>query len=336
MVNSCPAFLFLPMKNFTIRTWHNIIAQMIGASCFILLFCGCNPRSTEPLLGFISTEQFKDGTENITVTSYWNNDSIMFGETRIRESILKYVGRNGDSLGLRLWYPPAGNYDSTQLIVLIPGYGASSLTLFPMAVACTRRNIITGIVSLRGFGQNSRHNPTFGLQEHQDVVDAISAFQKRSNISEVRVAIFGVSLGGVVAINAAVEDARIKGIVLEGIPFDLQKTADRVLSGRELSIARYALEGREAVVDSLSPKSSISRLRPTVPLMAQWGSQDDVVTADEQISLRQEFKKINPSVILRTIDSAGHTMRLGFPLSQQQAIRINEEIAEMLERVLQK
>ena len=188
------------------------IMNFFSASAFIGIACtllsACSTTTIEPLIGFRSIQQYADGSEIIAVTTYLNNDSIVFGQSRIRESIFKYVGRNGDSLQLRLWYPPEGQYDPQQLILLIPGYGASNVTMFPMAITCTRKNIITGIVSLRGFSQNARYNPAFGLQEHQDVIDAIAALQQATK-SPLKVAIFGASLGGVVAINAAVEDAHI-------------------------------------------------------------------------------------------------------------------------------
>ena len=123
---------------------------------------------------------------------------------------------------------------------------------------------------------------------------------------------------------------------MEGIPWDLQQAAARALSGRELSIAEYALQGREAIVDSLSPKHSIFRLRSTIPLLSQWGSRDEVVLPEEQKLLRKAFISINPTITLRSIDSAGHTMRLGWPLAQQQAVEINETIATILQQALGK
>lgn len=212
--------------------------------------------------------------------------------------------------------------------------------MFPMGLASTRRNIVTGIVTLRGSGLNARHNPTFGLQEHEDVVDAIRALQ-RTMQPRLKVAIFGVSLGGVVAVNAAAEDSHaedphIVGIALEGLPWDLQQAASRALSGRELAIVEYVLQGREAFVDSLSPKRSIPRLNAAIPLLAQWGGKDEVVTTEDQKLLREALIKVNPTITIHSIDSAGHTMRLGWPLPQQQAVAINEEIITTLQQALSK
>lgn len=109
-------------------------------------------------------------------------------------------------------------------IVLLHGYPADKADLLPLAAALHQRFTVL-LVDLRHFGKSEGRVTTLGVEERQDLKRAVDFLATRG-VSPVGV--FGLSLGGAVAIMTAAEEPRIRAVVAYA-PF-----ADLVQLGHDL------------------------------------------------------------------------------------------------------
>jgi dipeptidyl aminopeptidase/acylaminoacyl peptidase len=111
-----------------------------------------------------------------------------------------------DGAKLAGWFLPR---PSAAGIVLLHGYPADKADLLPLAAALHRRFAVL-LVDLRHFGKSEGSVTTLGLRERDDLRRALD-FLATQGVSPVGV--FGLSLGGAVAIMTAAEEPRIRAVV---------------------------------------------------------------------------------------------------------------------------
>ena len=183
-----------------------------------------------------------------------------------------------DGLKLAGWLVPRPR---ASAIVLLHGYPAEKADLLPIAAALAPRFTVL-LLDLRYFGGSEGRVTTLGWRERDDLRRAIDALAARG---VARVGVFGFSLGGAVALAAAVEDPRIRAIAVYA-PF-----ADLRVLGHELYAwlgpLRYPFVGLMRVwsrlflgldVTAPSPLTAAARLAIPVYLIAS--------REDEQIPFR--------------------------------------------------
>lgn len=309
-----------------------LLRAVLLAGCLVAI-SGCAAGSIG--IDVQTVERYPDSTMLVEVTTNYSGDTLNFGTARIREWNLRYVASNGDSLELRIWYPGGVPVDTSQIVLLIHGNSGSTFEMYPLAVETTRCGLVTGMVSLRGFGLNRKVPASYGLDESNDASEAISEYMKRHRLTHVSVGVFGVSLGGMVAVNLAADDRRVRGLALEGLILDLETSAKKLLPSEQFSELKRKFAGREDQFREKSPDVALDRL-PAMPVFARWGSEDKLVSAEERERLKELISTRSSGGMSVDVQGGGHTMRAGFPLSQQKAREGNEEIALFLQRTLRR
>jgi len=112
-----------------------------------------------------------------------------------------------DGVKLAGWLVPRSG---APAIVLLHGYPAEKADLLPIAAALAPRFTVL-LLDQRYFGQSGGRATTIGFRERRDLRRAIDFLAIRG-FSEVGV--FGLSLGGAVALLAAAEDPRIRAVAV--------------------------------------------------------------------------------------------------------------------------
>ena len=191
-------------------------------------------------------------------------------------------------------------------IVLLHGYPAEKTDMLPLAAVLARRFTVL-LVDLRYFGRSDGSVTTLGFRERNDLRRAIDALARRGFD---RVGVFGFSLGGAIAITAAVDEPRI-GAVAAYSPFaDLRMLAHELYAW--MGPLRYPFVGLMrlwsrvflgADVTALPPVAAAARLSIPVYLIA---SRDD-----EQIPFRdaerlREALAANPRAEYEVMDRGRH------------------------------
>src|SRR5438093_1096844 len=110
-----------------------------------------------------------------------------------------------DGVKLAAWLLPRAG---APAIVLLHGYPAEKADLLPIAAALAPRFTVL-LLDQRYFGRSGGRATTLGLRERRDLRRAIDFLAARGFD---QVGVFGLSLGGAVALLAAAEDPRIRAV----------------------------------------------------------------------------------------------------------------------------
>jgi uncharacterized protein len=106
-------------------------------------------------------------------------------------------------------------------LVLLHGYPAEKADLLPLAAALAPRFTVL-LLDQRYFGASGGRATTIGFRERDDLRRAIDFLASRGFRD---VGVFGLSLGGAVALLAAAEDSRIRAVVAYAPFADLRSLA---------------------------------------------------------------------------------------------------------------
>ena len=183
-----------------------------------------------------------------------------------------------DGLRLSAWFVAK---PGAPAIVLLHGYPAEKTDMLPLAAVLARRFTVL-LVDLRYFGRSEGRVTTLGFRERDDLRRTIDALTSRGFD---RVGVFGFSLGGAIAITAAVEEPRIAAVAAYSPFSDLRVLAHELYAW--MGPLRYPFVGLMrfwsrvflgADVTAFPPVLAAARLSIPVYLIA---SRDD-----EQIGFR--------------------------------------------------
>ncbi|MFI5263590.1 MAG: alpha/beta hydrolase [Candidatus Kapaibacterium sp.] len=304
--------------------------KLFVAGFILFLLCLNSCSSTKIELTMTSDKPYPDSSYDFSMATSIKKDTIFFGSSRLNERVLPYRSMKGDSLNIRIWFPGGQHVDSTKLILLVPGFHDEPYELFPLAIASTKRGIITAILSPRSIDVNRKCADDFGINEIQDAEDAFSAYQKTYNLPPLKIAAFGCSLGSVVALNLAVKDARVQVAVCESMMSDPVVTSKKLLSSAESDELQSLISSGGIHTADFSPETVIKEFPKEKKLFVDWGEKDKLISPEEQAHLQTLIGQYVPSATFKQIPGIGHVLRYGFPLSQQEALLLNEKIISFL------
>ena len=192
--------------------------------------------------------------------------------------------RADDGVQLAAWLVPR---PGAPAVILLHGYPADKSDLLPLAAALTPSFTLL-LVDLRSFGESEGSVTTLGHRERQDLRRAIDFVQSRGATA---VGVFGLSLGGAVALLTAAEDPRIRAVAAYA-PF-----ADLRALGQDLYawmwLARYPFVATMLLWSRVFLGADISRPAPvaaaarlTVPVLLVHSREDEQIPVRHAERLR--------------------------------------------------
>ena len=183
--------------------------------------------------------------------------------------------RADDGVQLAGWLVPR---PGAPLVVMLHGYPAEKADLLPLAAALAPSFAVL-LVDHRYFGESEGRTTTLGYRERQDLERVLDFAHSRGAPT---VGVFGLSLGGAVALLTAAEDSRIRAVAAYA-PF-----ADLRALGRDLYawmwLARYPFVEAMLVwsrvflgADIARPTPAAAAARLTVPVLLIHSRADDQI-----------------------------------------------------------
>ena len=191
-------------------------------------------------------------------------------------------------------------------VVLLHGYPAEKADMLPLAAALARRFTVL-LVDLRYFGRSGGRVTTLGFRERDDLRRAIDELARRGFD---RVGVFGFSLGGAIAITAAVDEPRIAAVAAYSPFSDLRVLAHELYAW--MGPLRYPFVGLMrlwsrlflgADVTAFPPVAAAARLAIPVYLMA---SRDDEQIPFGHAERLREALAANPRAEYEFTDRGRH------------------------------
>ncbi|RPI05747.1 MAG: alpha/beta hydrolase [Ignavibacteriae bacterium] len=120
-----------------------------------------------------------------------------------------------DGLKLNCWFVHQKN-NTKGTIIFLHGVGDCKIAGVEFTRALFQRGFNIFLYDSRQHGESEGYYCTYGFYEKRDVAAVITYLQSRTDASVGNIGIYGTSMGGAVAIQAAALDPRIACIVSEG------------------------------------------------------------------------------------------------------------------------
>jgi hypothetical protein len=209
------------------------------------------------------------------------------------------------SEGARLhgWFFPAANpANPAGTIVHCHGNAGNITAHFKFAAWLPARGWNLLCFDYRGYGRSTGRPTRAGVID--DVHAAIDYARMRSDVDADRLAVFGQSLGGSVAIVAlAQRDHAVAGLCVEG-PFASYREEARFVTRRVWYLwGASPLISRYLVSDDLSAIDYVNHL-PPMPKLFICGDQDHIVDYRQTVAL---YERASDPKKLWLIPNSGHT-----------------------------
>jgi competence protein ComEC len=217
-----------------------------------------------------------------------------------------------------------------RTLAILHGFGEDRSALFARAEALSGRGWNVAVLDARGRGQSEGDRTSFGGRESYDLIGWLDVLSERVGAG-VRLAAWGRSMGATTVLKAAVEDDRLRAIVLEAPYPDLKPAVKSWLSRLGLPGFFSALLLRRA-----EGLAGVSLHRPTpielaesarMPALLLIGSDDPIAPPDQGRRLASAFP--SPATVIE-VPGARHQDVFdvgGEPLVEQVAAFLDEAVS---------
>jgi uncharacterized protein len=235
-----------------------------------------------------------------TATNYLDNDFIEYD---------KVLVTSFDSIKLKGYHVKSFSGKPKASLILVHGIGGCKEHFTNLAANLSKKGYDCWLFDNRAHGESEGLYSTYGYLEKKDIKAIVDAIKMKT--PETKVAIWGNSLGGAIAIQALEYDKRLEfGIIessfanLRQIVYDYQKRlffdigikfASNVALNEAGEIARFN-------PDEVSPIDSVKKI--TQPIMICHGDKDENISIEYGKALFNNLASKDKSFVL--VKGGGH------------------------------
>lgn len=221
---------------------------------------------------------------------------------------------NGRLLKIVSWWMPKESSRAT--VVLIHGYADAKVGALAWAPMLHHLGLNILALDLRAHGESEGVNCTGGVREREDVAQVIDRLRLDHPDETQKLILFGISLGGAVAVGVGALRDDIDAIVCDSLYTSFDRAArvhgERIAApARCLHFLAIRIAASRAGVDfsSVNPIDLISLIR--CPVFLVFGEDDAFVSQIDRNALKQLlFARNNPNDRSWTADRADHVLAL--------------------------
>jgi uncharacterized protein len=196
-----------------------------------------------------------------------------------------------DGVRLSGWFVPAEG-EPRGAVILCHGYPANRAEVLSWGRLLQPHGYHLLLFDFRAMGQSEGTLSTIGHLEVQDLLGASDYLHSRSEMEGLNAGVFGLSMGGAVALMAAAQDDRLKAVVTHGAYATLERAIDQrgrlILGAFGKALSRPAMWwGRrwmETHPREVSPMAAVA-LMPERPLLFFHGQKDRIVSPADGVAL---------------------------------------------------
>jgi uncharacterized protein len=177
--------------------------------------------------------------------------------------------RTRDGITLSGWYLPSRN---EAAVVVLHGSGSNRSNMIDHVAVLARHGYGVLAIDARGHGESGGQPMDLGWFGELDVDAAVSFLARQADVDAERIAVLGLSMGGVGALTAAASDPRIGAVVSEGAAVGTFTDARLLGLDGWLSIPFFWV--RHVAADLMSPapepmglKEAMARIAPRPVLL---------------------------------------------------------------------
>ncbi len=186
---------------------------------------------------------------------------------------------SADGMRLSGWFIPAR--EAVGTVILCHGYPNNHLELRPWVEMLRHQGFNLLLFDFRAMGQSDGRQSTIGYEEVNDLTGALDYLGGREETRDLPIGVFGLSMGGAVALMTAADDDRIVAAAAHASYATLETAIDRrfrlFLGPLAVAVARLAVGfGRgwlKAHPRDVSPLRAIGKISPR-PVLLFHGGRD--------------------------------------------------------------
>lgn len=218
--------------------------------------------------------------------------------------------RAADGISLNAWFLPAKSKNGGKAIatvLFLHGNAENISTHFRSIAWLAAEGFNVLALDYRGYGASEGTPSLAGMQ--LDIDAAMRSLLAHKDVDPNRIAVFGQSLGGALAIHYAAHSAyraNIRAVVIDSAFADYRRITQEKLAGFFLTWPVQWLPWL-TVDDDYSPVASVAALSP-LPLLLIHGDADVVIPLHHS---QQLFERAREPKELWVVPGAGHTQSLG-------------------------
>ena len=209
-----------------------------------------------------------------------------------------FAGKDGTRL--TGWFLPAAG-EAKGTIVHCHGNAQNMTSHWLFVEFLPRKQFNLFVFDYRGYGKSDGSPTRAGTVE--DAQAAVDYVLSRKDVDPERVALFGQSLGGAIAVVVAAKDERVKGLVIESAFSSYQSEAAHALRGNPLTYLFSWPLSRLLIRSGNDPVDAIGSISPR-PTLIIHGTADRVVPSEMG---RELAEAAGDPKALWIVDGAGHT-----------------------------
>ena len=188
-----------------------------------------------------------------------------------------------DGLALAAWYVPS---KTGAAVIMIHGIGGNRGDALRFGRDLAEKGYGVLWFDLRGHGESDGETTSFGLYEIRDARAAVEFLKSRPDVVAERIGVYGISLGGSVAIMAAAEIPELRAVVADSTFASMEWLVRNQFSQLEsipdwLAPLELAVGGWQAKANPLdiAPVERIARIAPR-PVLILHGDADTMFLVD--------------------------------------------------------
>lgn len=203
------------------------------------------------------------------------------------------------------------NVRKAPWIILCHGLGSNRANLLDIAASLVRSQFSVFLFDFRAHGGSSGHATSFGWQEQRDLEGALAFLGAQPDIAPAPYGIYGISMGGSVALMTAAFDERLKAIAADSPYLNLESSLGRHMRLMYPVLPKFPFlwfmtrtyRLRFGIwPDFLSPEDAAGKLQSRALLVI--GGEADVRTPKEDIE--RIYQKATGDKEVWIIPNAGH------------------------------
>ncbi|MCM8798049.1 MAG: alpha/beta hydrolase [Candidatus Omnitrophica bacterium] len=188
--------------------------------------------------------------------------------------------------------------ENLPLVILCHGLGTNKSDLLEIAEFIYREGFNVFLFDFRGHGESQGKTSSFGYLEQRDLEGAIDYLYQRKDLENKNLGLFGLSMGGAIAIMVSAKDERIKAVISDSAYKNLYSSMIHLAksfyhlpkfpSNILLTIVYFLRFGIDP--KKISPQNAISQISPR-PVFIINGEKDFQIPPENAYSLFEKAKE---------------------------------------------
>jgi fermentation-respiration switch protein FrsA (DUF1100 family) len=190
-----------------------------------------------------------------------------------------------DGVRLKGWFVRGKGEGRLPTVIVCHGLGANRSDFTEMAAWLSRDGFNVLLFDFRGHGESERKASTFGYLEQNDLLGALEFVKGRDDVD--RIAVYGFSMGGAVAILTASRTDEIRAVIADSSYTTLKEQGKRLFQGSFLPsfpffhplLWMYEVFFR-VDADDVSPLDAVGKLSPRGVMIIGGGADEEMPSSD--------------------------------------------------------